>query len=470
MFKNKSAALRHSFFLPLIFLLGCATFYQKNIVFQDYFAQGKMEEANNQLDKNKKLAKGNNKLLYNLQKGVVLQMMGEYEESNDFFEQAYYFTEDYRKNYSLEALSYLTNSTVKPYVGEDHEKVLMHYFKAINYLKLNQLDEALVECRRINIKLNELNDRYANRKNRYDIDPFAHNLMGIVYEASGEVNDAFIAYRNAYEAYQKTSDFFNVSVPDQLKKDLLRTAYLNGFNDELRKFESEFSTKYEHKPSKKGEMVFFWHNGLGPVKSEWSINFFVVKGQGGIVNFENKEYGMTFPFPVPTDSDGKSQLGDLKIVRVTFPKYVDRLPYFHSAKIELGAKQYNLEKAQDISSIAFVTLEDRMVREFANSLIRLAVKQAAEYAARQENENMGALLSIVNAFTEKADTRNWQTLPHDISYSRVPLEEGKNEFKLVTKSHSKDNASYDFVVDGSSGRTVFQVFSSLESSPPSSLY
>jgi hypothetical protein len=470
MFKIKSAALRHSFFLPLIFLLGCATFYQKNIIFQDYFAQGKMEEANNYLDKNKKLSQGNNKLLYNLQKGVVLQMMGEYQESNAYFEQAYYLTEDYRKNYSLEALSYLTNSSVTPYVGEDHEKVLMHYFKAINYLKLNQLDEALVECRRINIKLNELNDTYGNRKNRYDIDPFAHNLMGIVYEASGEVNDAFIAYRNAFEAYQKTSSFFNVSAPEQLKRDLLRTAYLNGFNSELSKFEDEFAMKYEHKPSEKGEMVFFWHNGLGPVKSEWSINFFVVKGQGGIVNFENKEYGMTFPFPAPTDSDGKSQLGDLKIVRVAFPEYADRLPYFHSAKIELDGKQYDLEKAQDISSIAFVTLEDRMVRELSNSLIRLAVKQAAEYAARQENENMGTLLSIVNAFTEKADTRNWQTLPHDISYGRVPLDEGENKFKLVTQSHSKDNSSYDFIVDGNAGQTVFQVFSSLESSPPSSLY
>lgn len=470
MFKIKSAALRHSFFLPLIFLLGCATFYQKNIVFQDYFAQGKMEEANNYLDKNKKLSKGNNKLLYNLQKGVVLQMMGEHQESNGYLEQAYFFTEDYRKNYSLEALSYLTNSTVKPYVGEDHEKVLLHYFKAINYLKLNQLDEALVECRRINIKLNELNDRYASRKNRYDIDPFAHNLMGIVYEASGEVNDAFIAYRNAHEGYKKTAAFFNVSTPDQLKTDLLRTAYLNGFNEELKKFEEEFSMKYEHKPTKKGEMVFFWHNGLGPVKSEWTINFFVVKGQGGIVSFENKEYDLTFPFPVPADTDGKSQLGDLKIVRVAFPKYVDRLPYFHSAQIELGDKKYTLEKAQDISSIAFVTLEDRMIREFANSLIRLAIKQAAEYTARQENENMGALLSIVNAFTEKADTRNWQTLPHDISYTRVPLEDGENSFKLVTQSHSKDNAAYDFQVEGNDGQTVFQVFSSLESSPPSSLY
>ena len=89
------------------------------------------------------------------------------------------------------------------YAGEDHELVLMHYFKALNFLRMNQFDEALVECRRINNKLNLLNDRYEKKKNRYRRDAFALNLMGIAYEASGDVNNAFIAYRNAYEAYDE---------------------------------------------------------------------------------------------------------------------------------------------------------------------------------------------------------------------------------------------------------------------------
>jgi uncharacterized protein len=466
----KSAALRHYYFLPILFLVGCATFYQKNIIFQSQFAQGQLEEANKTLDKNKKSAKGNNKLLYNLQKGVVLQMLGEYASSNDYFEQAYFFTEDYRKNYSLEALSLITNPNVKPYVGEDHELVLIHYFKALNYLRMNQLDEALVECRRINIKLNELNDKYGNKKNRYDVDPFAHNLMGIVYEASGEINDAFIAYRNAYDAYKSKSSQFGVPVPNQLKQDLLRTAYLNGFNQELKGYEKEFGTEYQHKTSENGELVFFWHNGLGPVKSEWTINFFVVKGAGGVVNFENKELGLTFPFPMPRNEDGSNQLGDLKIVRIAFPKYEERLPYFHSASIEANGVKNSLEKGEDISAIAFITLEDRMLREFANTLLRVALKQAAELSLRHENENLGALLSIVNAATEKADTRNWQTLPHDIFYTRVPLKKGENKITLTANSYSKDKSQHEFTFEGQPQQTVFHIFSSLESAPPASHY
>ena len=33
--------------------------------------------------------------------------------------------------------------------------------------------------------------------------PFAHLLMGSIYETTGDLNNAFIAYRNAYEVYKR---------------------------------------------------------------------------------------------------------------------------------------------------------------------------------------------------------------------------------------------------------------------------
>ena len=183
----------------------CATYYQKSLIFQQHFVKGEIEEANKTLDKNKKAAKDQNRLLYFLQKGVVLQMMGQYEESNKFLEEAYLFTEDYRKSYTKEAASILINPMVKPYTGEDHELVLTHYFKVLNYLRMRQFEEALVECRRVNNKLNQLNDRYEKKKNRYKRDAFAMNLMGIAYESSGDINNAFIAYRNAWDCLLYTS-------------------------------------------------------------------------------------------------------------------------------------------------------------------------------------------------------------------------------------------------------------------------
>lgn len=309
----------------MVLLTGCATYYQKNLAFQEAFASGNLDEANKLLDKNKKAAEDRNRLLYFMQKGVVNQMMGNYVESNQFFEQAYIFIEDYRKNYGQEALSLITNPTMKTYPGEDHEKVLIHYYKALNYLKLQQPEKAIVEAKRINNKLNMLNDIYEDRPNRYADDAFAHIIMGIAYEMDGDVNNAFIAYRNAYNTYQNSySKDFGVSAPEQLKQDLLRTAYLNGFREEQYQYEKEFGQEYVHNPNKNGELIFFWHNGLGPVKSEWSVNFTIVRGDGGVVTFVNEEYGMNFTFPVPQNKEGGNGFGDLKLVRVAFPKYESR--------------------------------------------------------------------------------------------------------------------------------------------------
>ncbi|MFN5704425.1 MAG: hypothetical protein ACK45U_01080 [bacterium] len=105
-----------------------------------------------------------------------------------------------------------------------------------------------------------------------------------------------------------------------------------------------------------------------------------------------------------------------------------------------------------------------MLREISNSLLRLATKKAAEYAARDQNQNMGSLVGIVNAFTEKADTRNWQTLPHSIHYTRVPLKVGDNEIKLKLVSFDKKSVrEQSFKFNAEKGKTLFQVYQNFES-------
>jgi uncharacterized protein len=446
---------------------GCATYYEQNIRFQQHFAAGELDKARAILDEEKGAAKGRNRLLYFFQQGVVCQMLGEYSESNRWFEEAYRYTEDYQKNNALQALSFITNPTVVPYPGEDFEVVLVHYYMALNYLRLGQYDEALVSCRRVNLTLQALNDRYETRKNRYKEDAFALTLMGIAFEASGDVNSAFVSYRNAYEAY--VNDYepsFGVHPPEQLKRDILRTAYLNGFRDELQYYEQAFGMSYKPVPREGGELVFFWMNGLGPVKAEWSINFVLNFGDD-FLTFTSDEYGMSFPFHIQGVSrDDRKSLSDLRIVRVAFPKYVEREPLYRTASLMVGNDQYPLELAENVNAIAFSTLEDRMIREFASSLLRLALKQGAEELARKKSDDLGTILSLVNAVTEKADTRNWQTLPHDICYARVPLPEGTTEVRLTGVAPVTGiESTFTFPVTVKKSGTVFQMYHNFQSQP-----
>ena len=149
----------------------------------------------------------------------------------------------------------------------------------------------------------------------------------------------------------------------------------------------------------------------------------------------NEQLDLSFPMYIGDKSDKeKNAFAQLRFFKVAFPKYVERKPVYERATIERQRQQFTMEKAQDLNEIAFKTLHDRMLREIGNAVLRLATKKALELAADQENRNLGTLINIVNTLSEKADTRNWQTLPYAIHYTRIPLEEGQNTLKLKTHS------------------------------------
>ncbi len=211
------------------------------------------------------------------------------------------------------------------------------------------------------------------------------------------------------------------------------------------------------------ELIFFWHNGLGPVKDEWSINFAIHTDTNNTMVFSNPEMGMSFPFVVSEDKE-RSDLSKLEIFRVAFPRYRERSLYFQSANLELNGTNYSLELAEDVNKVAFHSLKQRMLQEFGKGLLRAALKKATEHSLRKEDDRLGAVIGIVNAITEKADTRNWQTLPHSIFYARVPLKEGVNPVKFTLQSSNQRVIDYNFTYTAKRGQTLFHTFSSLETS------
>lgn len=453
--------------LLLLILSTCATHYQSNLSFYRNYEVGNFEAAEASLKKDKREAKGKSKLLYFLNLGLVDNLLSKYEESNQYFEQAYLLAEDYQKNYLNEILAYFVNPNVVEYKGEDFEILLIHYYKALNFLKLNDKQAALVECRRMNLLLQKMSDKYTDEK-KYQRDAFIHNLMGIIYEANDEINNAFIAYRNAVEIYETDyKSMFGLEVPLQLKKDVLRTAYLLGFGDELKKFEKKFEMNYQPEGKGTGDLIFFWHNGLSPIKSQWSINFAIQRNTGNWVTFENEALGFKFPYQLEIRKDNEGRqidpLRGLSAYRVAFPKYTPRKPVFQSAQLIWLDEVYPLELAEDLNAIAIKTLRQKMLLIFTKSLLRLAIKKAEEEALRKDEnaKKFAPILSLINSATEQADTRAWQAVPHSIYYTRVSMPAGKHKVQLQTQA-PKGSKNFDFMFDIRKGATTFHAFHSLE--------
>lgn len=455
---HKNGISRYAvFFFVLLLLSSCASYYQKNSKLMEAVYTGKYEDANKLLADDAKWEKvERNKLLFYLNKGTVLWMQGDAAASNVYFNKADLFVEDNKKGLEDAALTMLVNANYSTYLGENFEQILLHYYGALNYLQLGQLDEALVEGKRMQEKMQRINDRY-QFKNKYKRDAFAHLLLGLIYDARREYNDAFIAYKNAYEIYKDDyGPMFKTAIPIQLRKDLLRTARSVGFFDEVALYEKEFAMRAPQPDDAAGQVVCFWNNGLGPVKDQSSINFAVIPRGDNYIDFVNLDYNITIPLKVDDKKD-RDDYKDLKIIRVAFPKYVTRTPRFQGAELTLGDQRFKMETTEDINAIAFRSLEDRMGREIALAFARVAFKQLLAHRASKE-KNGGALAvaaQIYSAVSEQADTRNWQMLPYSINYTRVALPEGKQTLSFKAYDSGKPAFTKDLQVEVKKGSTRF---------------
>jgi len=454
-----------SFLLLALLLSSCASYYQRNSAFMNHLGKGDYKKAEKEYASDKKMEKRKARFLYFTNLGLVNHLQGDYDTSNYYFEKAYRMIEDEKdKLVAEQAAALVTNPRLITYRGEDHEILFINYYMALNYLYLNNHEAALVEVRRMRIRLNEQNDRYKGKANRYDDDAFINLLSGLIYDAQNDYNNAFIAYRNAFNVYENYyTEYFGIGAPLQLKKDLLRTAKLTGLDSEYDFYKRKFNFEWDRAEiSGKGSLVFLWHNGLGPIKDEQSINFTIIEGDNASWVFFNDEYGLSFPVYVGGGNNGNSSdFSDLQFIRLALPKYIQRPPLFTSANIEAAGETYELEIAEDINAIALKVLQDRMLRELGNALLRLATKKSAELALREENEDAGAALGIINALTEQADIRNWTSLPFSIHYTRAYL---NPDTDVVTLNVSGNEAKSEFTVPTKikSGRTTFQTFRNLE--------
>jgi hypothetical protein len=181
-------------------------------------------------------------------------------------------------------------------------------------------------------------------------------------------------------------------------------------------------------------------------------------------------------YNIPFDfSNGYSssdiKLENLRSFRVALPKYEAQPLVYSGASLQLNNQTYSFEPVENINILAFSTLKERMLKELSSTLTRLAVKKLAEAAIRPKEEKedknkteeqkkkdkkekaqreaLALGLQIFNFATEKADTRNWQSLPHTIYYIRIPLEKGENNISLQLNGISAK--SVQLSVNGNGG-------------------
>lgn len=434
---------KHITSLVLIVLTfsGCSTYYQKTQSAERALVSKNYENAEKIIIKNKFLSRKRNTLLYYLELGKMEHLQGKFEESNKHLNLADDLIESYRNLFDM-ALGATVNPAMQSYRAEGHERILIHYYKALNYLQLNQMEDAIVEARRIDLNQTQAEADASGKWKKYGKDPFGLILMGMIYEADHDYNNAFIAYRNAKEAFEKDeTGIYKNQFPHTLEQDLARTSKYAGMN---------YATKQIVQPLNHGEAIIFWENGLAPIKEEKNL-FFSLNKKDGKYFFvaDNLVIPANYNFE---EKDKDFKPSDIGILRIAWSKYMERPTQNKSAQITVnGQKQGQFQIIEDVSALAFQIERDNYFKELAKNLVRLTIKKVTELSLSQQNEYAGLALGLVNAASEKADTRNWQSLPSQIHYTRIPLQEGMNSIKITCGN----GEIFEYNINGN-GRTIFR--------------
>jgi hypothetical protein len=458
----------------LTFLSSCVSYDQLRENIGIRLETSDLEGATKLIEKKKWYKKDRNKVLYYLELGALARMQGKLQESNEYLNKADFLIEDYRASVGAKGLAVASNARVLPYRTEYYENIAVHYLKSLNFLQLNQLEAARVEARRTNIKLQQLNDAVPNKPFKYHDDVLGHIVMGLSYEKNGEWNNAFIAYRNAAELFIEDDEvvqYMGVRMPEQLKCDLVNMANKIGFANEVSRYRRILKPRCkDHESIGTGQAVIFWENGRGPRKEEEILGFDVLKYDGGSqLRFVN--YSNNIEYNVPAHNYNEyNGFAEVNNIRLALPTYRPQFYPLRKARLQYPGGSAELELIEDLNQVAQQSLQDRFHRELANALLRLAVKEATEASLRtiktkkkndsdeedekskdkdkdedEYSETAGIILSsavgIVNAITERADVRSWNTLPAEISYTRIPLKAGMNDVKISFYNRQNSRAT-----------------------------
>jgi uncharacterized protein len=365
-----------------------------------------------------KIYSKDNRLLFYMDKGMLLHLAKKYKESNVIMEQAKTAAEDlWTESIGKNAAAWVTTDNSLPYQGEDFEKVLLHFVAALNFMGLQDYGAARVEARQVTAKLELYNSKYTEGKNAYRDDGFARWLSGKLAETEGgqtALNDAWIDYKKAIEIYEQDyAGRYQTAVPRFLVMDALRASQALGadFKEEFQALKAKFPAvqfKAIAETKELGQVVFLHLSGESPYKIDkfWEAR------------------------------------SDADIIRVAYPEYVPKPSMIVAAAIDVGGVSAQSEMGEPITAIAIQNLADHMGRIQAKAIARAIAKFIAAKAAQAGGKKVGgtggavlglagAVFEVANAVAEEADKRSWITLPAAVNVASVLAPAGQTEMKVT---------------------------------------
>ncbi|MDR2342662.1 MAG: hypothetical protein LBD84_06455 [Campylobacteraceae bacterium] len=392
-----------------------------------------------------KLKKGDDIILWSIQGGSLARNCGDFAKSTQFFDEAelhYKFDVD-MKNTLLEirdkTRSILINNNANPYEGNVYEKIMVNTYKALNFLSLNDNENARIEINRALERERIAKEYFANdiayleKKNAANLQElkstqdlynsfaklkaereekksgvktkvqtfdFNENSIELAFEkyTQNSANAAYSNFINPFttylsalfllndRSYQRSVDLFKEGLQMdpknlQLAKDFTLADKMAG------EFNARFNEHY---------VWLIYENGFGVVRGETTINL---------------------PLFLASDS--------LLYSSIALPSLIFRPLSYPFLTIKNGSgDSFNTYVIADMDAIASAEFNKRYLGLAAQAIISAAAKTIIQKQLNDVDPILGFLGFAYQIATTKADTRSWSALPKRFEAASIPIKDG----------------------------------------------
>ena len=370
-------------------------------------AQNKFEQAADFVSSKRKHIYGSrDNLLYLLDKGTLLHDANKPTQSDELFADAQQrITDSYTKSVSSSASRLLINDLTTPYYAANYETALTFLYRAMNFLQQQDVMSAAVEARKAVFFLDHLRGQ---QKKGYTDDPFVQYMASLIFESTGEISDARIARQNAINAYQKRGwPVPQFAVPPN-------------------------ANQY-------GEIILLHYVGQIPLKKSQTIQLAWSK----ILAFANAPVENNGPISPEVENAIRAGLTGSAIT-VSYPVLEMQPYYVTSSAVEIDGQRISLQPMSNLAEFATKDLEEKLpgiwFRTSTRAVLRRVAAVQARHAIDSSSDNKHSLgwlaemaVDLFGASVEKADTRQWFTLPAQIYMARIFVQPGTQDIRLLLK-------------------------------------
>lgn len=396
--------------LLLVAVSGCASDYvARTRSARTAYERSDFKAALASLDDAEKDAPENDRLLLLLDRGMYQHAAGDWEGSIKTLGEADRLAAQLDVvSVSEEAAIALSNERHRHYRGEDFERLMIAVLQAINYAKLGKDEDALVEVRRVNERLQVM----IAEGRPYQQLAVARYLGGALWEDQGELDSAIIDYQKAFELEPNLG---------ALAEPLLRLAKKTGRDDLYQRLKQTFPTlSDEPLGPDEGEVLVIIEAGKAPEK----------------------------------ESERKRSPGQMELVVV--PVFRDRWGGGPSV-VEHGDQRQVAVRVTDLERVAKIHLDDRIGRMIAQQVAGNVVKAgiALGAAALTRSDEVGLLTFFLLSLGNDADLRSWLSLPAEFQMARFRLPKGKQKLRVSSGGRTTEHE-----VEVRAGRVDFVVLRS----------